>query len=652
MSRTRWLPFLLILVVLVLPAQAAGKDKVKPRDLLLPRGFPDITEEQLALTEVAYAKGAPAVVLLESQEYDWEGLEIKRDRYFRRLKILTEDAIEEYGSYQYNLYGDWRVKEVDARTILPDGTVIDAKEGINREKSEDEIQVIQISFPQVQVGAILDLDIRLASQGFSLDPWTIQQAIPVLETRFVMMPPLGLRFRVAPARLPAEKSEPDFSLNVAGGKKAFIWYMRDVEPLPDIAYLPPLQDVSQRLFVILQQYRDRSYFLDIAGDWKTWGEGLAEDWDDWFKKSHAKVEALARELAGGEAGPVEKAEAIRQGLRDRVRVARVCKWYRKDSPDEELESGSACSGGVAGLEALMLRSVGVEADLAAIRRRSDGIVPLEFPVPRLMNDLMVRIPDGKGGHMFFSPAADIHVTRLPFDCSGVAAFPLDGKAEQPVPLPDFRAQDNQVRRMIRATLSAEGTLAATSSETYRGIVAEVWRDRLLDETEQERRDRIERSLQADLPGLVLNSVEISNLEDSSKDLVMKCDWEVEGFATSAGKRLIFNPNPFEHAAVADWAPESREFDVDLEWNREVIDTLLIRLPDGVKEVTVPEPLQATLDPIGMHDASYQHRGSTLVAKRRHRVNIYRIPAQHYPDLRQWYSQIAAVDEKPVVVELE
>jgi hypothetical protein len=206
--------------------------------------------------------------------------------------------------------------------------------------------------------------------------------------------------------------------------------------------------------------------------------------------------------------------------------------------------------------------------------------------------------------------------------------------------------------MVRATLSPEGNLAATSSETYRGIVAEIWRNRLLDETEEERRNRVERSLQADLPGLALNSVEISNLEDSSKDLVLKCDWEVEGFATTAGKRLIFNPNLFDRVATADWAPETREYDIDLEWNREVIDTLMFRLPDGVKGVTAPEPLDLTLDPIGSHGASYEHRGTTLVAKRRHRVNVYRIPAQYYPDLRQWYSRIAAVDEKPVVVELE
>ena len=115
----------------------------------------------------------------------------------------------------------------------------------------------------------------------------------------------------------------------------------------------PVEDVSQRLFIILQQYRDQNTYIAIAPDWKTWGEKRAEGWDDWFKKGHSKVDALARELAGNEAGPVEKAEAIRLGLRDRLRTTHVSRFHYQDTPDEELESGSTSSGGVAALATLM-----------------------------------------------------------------------------------------------------------------------------------------------------------------------------------------------------------------------------------------------------------------------------------------------------------
>jgi hypothetical protein len=653
MLKSRWITILIVAVSVTCQAQAAKGEKVNPRKLMLAGGYPAISEEHAALTEVPYAEGAPAVVLLEAVEYDWDGLESRRDRFFRRLKILDEDAIEDYGSFRYTLYGDLHIASIDARTVLPDGTVVNAKEGINREKSDDGMQMIQIAFPQVQVGAILDLDIQYTSSAWSVEPWTIQEWIPILETRFVMKPPTGLRFRIMPYRLPPEKTQPDYAVSVAGGGKAYIWHFRDVKALPDIAHLPPMEDVSQRLFVILQQYKDAYNFIPIAADWKTWGERRNENWEEWFKRDHDAVAALAKELAPAEGDALQKAEAIRQGLHERMRISRVNRFYGEDTPDQELNSGSASTGAMAGLAVVMLRAVGVDADLVAIRRRSDGIAPVEFPIPRLMNDLMVRIPDGRGGTTFFTPSSEQDVKRLPFDFSGILAFPLDGEAAQPVPVPDFKAVQNQTRRMVRATLHPDGKLEGKSTETFAGVAAERWGNRLRDDSEDERRERIERSLQRALPGLALNSLEITGLEEGAKRISFKCEWEVEGFATVAGSRLIFNPNLFGKLAADDWASETREYDIDLGANYETQDTFMLRMPENVAEVTVADPISLTADPpVGLHEASYTFRGETLVVKRHHRIDIYRIPAKYYGDVRQWFSQIAATDEKPAVVELQ
>jgi hypothetical protein len=458
---------------------------------------------------------------------------------------------------------------------------------------------------------------------------------------------------VAPVRLPAEKSQPDVSANIAGGGKAFGWAFHNVEPFPDIAYLPPPEDVSPKLFVVLQQYKDSNTFFPIAADWQSWGKELNEFYEEWYKRDRGAVVALAKELAPAEGSPVQKAEAIRLGLQEQVRVSRVSRYVGEDTPDQVLESGSATTGGIAGITVVMLRAVKVDADVVAIRRRSDGIVPVEFPVPRMMNDLMVRIPDGRGGQMIYSPSSDQHVQRLPFDCSGVLAFPLDGEAVGPQPVPDFKATENQSRRTVRATLHPDGRLEGKITETFTGMGAEIWRYRLRDDSEEERRDRLERALQSDLPGLVLGTMEITGLEEESKRITLKCEWEVEGFAAVAGNRLIFSPILFDKVLTADWAPESREFDIDLEMNHELVDTYMYRLPDNVGEVTLPDSLSLAADPpVGAHDASYTFRGKTLVAKRQHRIDIYRIPAQYYGQVRGWFAAIAENDEKPAVVELQ
>ncbi len=657
MLRRRILPVLLILLVSIVAAEAAkkktkGDGELKGRDLLISRGYPEITDEQRALTDVEFAKGAPAVVLLQAQEYFWEGLEFKRDRFFRRIKILDDSAIERHGSFRYTLWGDWRVKEVSARTILPDGTILDAKDGINRARSDNGVQVLDIAFPQVQVGAILDLDIQITSGGISIQPWIAQGELPVIDTRMIMQPPVGLGFRILPFRLPAEMVQPTGSIAIAGGGKTFVWRLENVQPLPDLAHMPPANDVAQTLFVVLQQYKDQFNYVPIAADWKSWGERRKKVWDEWLTTAHTQVAALGRSAAAEGATPIEKAEKVRLALRDRMRVDYVGDWATGDSPDQVLESGSGNTGSIAALTVAMLRAVDVPAELGAFRRRSNGIIHPEVPIPALMDDLMVRIPDGAGGELYFSPATDSHVSERPYECTGVLVFPLDGVAEAPVAVADFTAADNRTARSVRGELSPDGTLTATSTENYYGVSASRWRSWLKQDSEEEQRDRVLASLNRYLPELVLDSFEVEGLDDPDGKLTITSTFTVDRFASVAGKRLIFNPNLFSRTSSADWAPETRAYDIDLRMNRDTADTLMLKLPEGFKDIQTPDRVSYPAKPVGLYETDYQQQGQMLIAKRHARVDMYRIPAQYYDGLRRWFVDIAAADEKPIVVELQ
>ena len=643
---------LLILIVIALPAGAAKQKKPKAKDLVLPRGsFPAITEEQKALTDVEFAQGAPAVVLLEVEQNEWESvnLEFKRLRIFRRVKILDESGIEDHGNYSLTLIGDWRVQGIDARTVNPDGEEFDAADGVNRETSDNGVEVIQIAFPQVQVGSILDVNIRVNANAFRVDPYIIQESIPVLESRLVMLPPVGLRYRTMVFRLPQEANKP-ISFPYGAGGKAFVWRFQNAPPLPDLANLPPTIDISQRLFVILESYKTEFAFFPLASDWKSWNESTQKDWDDWMKLSHKNVTSLARQVAENAAGPVEKAEAIRLAMRDRYEVTRVSTSYNDDTPDEQLDSGRGTSGALAALTVVMLRSLGEQAHLAAIRRRSDGFVPVEFPTPSLFNDLMVRLRNDDED-LYYSPGSDLHVTSLPFDCSGVVAMPFDGTSEAPVTIKDFDATSNRARRTVESTLSENGDLSATSTETYRGVAAEVLRNWLKDRTDEERHERAQSQLRRHMPGATLTKMEFDNFDDASKDLIIRRTWNVPGYATVAGKRLIFNPNLYDRVLATDWAPEQREFEIDLGRARETIDTLLLTMPEGVAKIELPDRAKFEAGPVGVYETNYERRGRTLITKRRMQLNMYRFPPQSYAGLRRWFSDIAMIDDKPVVLQM-
>jgi hypothetical protein len=303
------------------------------------------------------------------------------------------------------------------------------------------------------------------------------------------------------------------------------------------------------------------------------------------------------------------------------------------------------------LATVMLRAVGVEAVPAAIRRRSDGVVPTEFPIPARMNDLLVRIKNGNGFH-YFSPSSDLHVGKLPFDCSGVIAMPFDGVTEQPEAMPDSRARDNLTRRSANVTVSAEGDITVRSMSTHWGMSAERWRRALRGESEEDQKITVEETLQRHHPGAQLASVKITNLEDTAKVLSIQCQWEVPGYASVAGKRLILNPFLYDRVDASDWAPESREEAVDLRAASEVLDTMTYRLPPELEQVDLPQPAKFAAGPVGLYQTTIERKGNAVTVKRHLRLDMYRFDSKSYAGLKKWFTDIAGVDAKPLVVKLQ
>jgi len=637
----------IVLIVAGLPATAKSKSgaaRLYPYD-----GYPELTDEERSLSGVPYAEGAPALMLLEAGQNRWEDVNLIRTDYYRRLKILTEAGVEDYSDFTYTLYGDWRVKDVTARTVLPDGTEVDAGEGVFRQRSaESGMQVVSIAFPQVRVGAILDLHITTMIDSVFVTPWIIQSEIPVVQSEFIVVPPVGLKFRkVLFAYDPSKENERKFRVADRG---ATSWKYEDVAPLPQVPNRPSRSEIAAKLIIIVDSYKDETTYIPLAPDWKGFIKARSEYIDDWIKARHANAADLARQVTGDASTPLDKAEAIRESLQKKVRVEYTSTGRIHDSPDEVLAEGFGTSSDLALTAAAMLRAVGVGNTPVQYRRRSLGLVPPDFPIPSLLDDTILRIDVGEGP-TFFAPAADLPAGRLPWDAQGVLGVPLDGKSVQPIEVPDFRAQDNRTERTTTGKLAADGRITAETSVVFRGVASDRWRRSLQDLDEDGRRELIRDRLRRFIPGLQLTELELRNLENSAMPFALRCSWEAEGYVSSAGQRLLFDPFLFSRIRAEEWPPAERAVPVDLGETYETFDTLNLELPQGSGEVTLPETRRLNAGPVGMYEVELSSSGGRVIAKRHMKLEIYRFPVQSYDSLRKWFVDVSAVDDSSVVVSM-
>jgi hypothetical protein len=653
----------LLSVVLALGAfdSAVAKGKDSFASLTIESGFPEVTAEDRALAGVPFAPGAPAVVLLDAemqtQQPDFAASQVVHIERFRRVKILTQAGVEHYADYLTRLEGDWRVNKVAARTVLPDGTVVDAKDSIFRESSandkngETAVRTIRVAFPRVQVGAILDYRASLVRDGAIERRWLVQSTIPTVESRFLMVFPDGLQIKIGSFFLSAAEQKPISGRTAMG--RFYGWRFVNEPSIPDEPNQPPLGDLSKALVVFPESFKTEGVQWEISPDWKTWGKARSDGWSAFLKQKDTQAESAARQACAGKTTALEKAEAVRQALRARFRVDATSVYppYQKGA-DDLLAKGSGDSGEAAALALSMLAACGVDAVPVAYRPRDEGMLPKDTPLANLLEDVLIRFP-GEGGPAYMTFVEDIPAGVLPPDARGVWAMPMDGKAAAPELLPDATAGDDRAIRAVTATLGADGSLSGELTATYHGVWATRWREALRARSDDARTTWLTDRFRRFAAGLTLQDVEIRGLADDGADLVVKAKLNVAGYATTAGRRLLVNANLLGRELSGDWSATERKTPVDLGEAYETIDTIMLTLPPEAADAAVPTPpADYNAGNVGRYTASYERRGNAVILTRTMRLDLYRFKTDGYAGLRHWFGDIAAMDDRPVIVSLK
>lgn len=677
------------------PHALAAPASREAADVMLDEGFPPITDAQKAMQRVEYFPGAKAVVLLAAEQHEvlvrGDLLQARNERQigpdvirgessdslyqvredmreskkgdvrdtdavkqridlYRRVKILDSGAPAEASTWSQTFVGRWRLQKIEARTVLPDGRILDAASGVHRvqEKGashDDEVNRLEIEWPDAAPGAILDLYMSAVVDELPATVWNVQERLPVADSRLILEGPRGLVFSTVGIRMAKEETSPT-SFKFARGQ-AHVWRWNNVPPAGVDPHAPPADRAGKSLIVFPQALREGSFKYEWAADWASWNKDeFLRVWQPWLLLRSQATTQLAKDAAAGVEGRPERIAAIRTALASKV--TEIFHEYGKTSPspDDVLQRGRGTVTEVAGVLAAMLRAVDIPADVMVYRRRGSGPAPDNVPLPVLYDGALVVVR-GEGGRSYVDPVGSTPVGELPVEAHGVVAFTLDGVASAPEKLPDLTAKDNRVVRITRGTLSPEGDLEAETTFTWFGADAGIWRERLAGLDAAGRRRILAGELfHPQVPDASIRECEFQGLE-GGRSVVAKIAWSAPGFARDLeGKRelpLVF----FGGFSPADWTADARSDDLDFGLPRDATDVVSITLPAGSVVEPLPVPVDASAPPVGSYRASFQTGGSIVTLRRNLRMDMAQIPAAAYPSLKPWLRDVAKSDATTV-----
>jgi hypothetical protein len=638
-----------------------------PAQVQAQQGFQPVSPDELKMTSEPLAPGAPAIILYRQVDRDDNSRTPHEDNYFR-IKILTEEG-RKYADIEISFFkANQDVVHIRARTIRPDGTIIDF-DGQIFEKSLVKSRGVKylaktFTLPDVEVGGIIEyyftVDMR---ENFIYDShWILSQDLFTRRARFSLKPfisnstsginrALNLRWTwqgLQPGSEPKQDPADRFHIVRMEATNIAAFQTED--------FMPPENELKSRVDFI---YDQELYAKDSDTYWKRIGKERNSQLESFIGKRKAMEEAVAQIVS-----PNDPPETKLRKIYDRVQKLRNTSYEvqkteqeekrDKDKTAENVEDvwkrGSGNGIQLTWLFLALARASGMEAYGCWISsRRQYFFSPKTMQNDKLnANVVLVKL---NGKDLYFDPgAAFTPYGLLTWYETGTQGLRLDKDGGSWITTTLPLSSESQIDRRAKLTLSSAGDLEGTVTVTFTGLEAMYRRLEFRNSDDVSRKKFLEDELKGQIPAAV--EVDLTNKPDwtgSEAPLVADFEIKVPGWAAGAGKRAVMLAGVFTAAEKSMFEHANRVHPVYFEYPFEKVDDVTIDLPLGWQTSSVPKPLSDDGHVVA-YNLKVENDKGTLHVQRKLSVDLLLLDLKYYPALRNFFQTVRTTDEQQIVLQ--
>jgi transglutaminase-like putative cysteine protease len=623
-------------------------------------GFRPPLPDELKMTSEPLAPGGPAIILYRQVDRDDNALTGHEDNYFR-VKILTEEGRKQ-ADVEIPYYKDsGDVTGIHARTIRPDGSVVDfdgkvftkslvKRRGVN-------YMAKTFTLPEVQVGSIIEYYyVAYLKEHWVFDShWILSSELFTKSARFSLKPfednynSLHLRWTyqgLPPGTLPPKQGPDRFIRLEASNIPAF-----QTED-----YMPPENELKSRV--------DFSYSRDLPESdadkfWAKTGKRLNGQLESFVDRRKAMEQAVAEIVA-----PDDPPETKLQKIYARVQEMRNTSYEVQKTEQEEArakekqgasvedvwKSGHGSGVQLTWLFLALARAAGLEAYGLWVPNRANYFFnPSLMQSDRLdANVVLVKLPSKD---IFCDPgAAFTPFGLLPWMETGVRGLRLDkkGVAWVQTPIPDSTV--SRIERKANLKLSEKGDLEGKLAITFTGLEALRLRVDERNADEVERKKVLEDMVKAYIPAAC--ELELTNKPDwnsSAPSMVAEFDLKIPGWASAAGHRALVSVGLFSAQEKHTFDHAERVHPIYVDYPFRELDDVSVEIPPSWRVASLP-PGRSDLGRIVECTFAVEKDHSKLHWTRMLNLNFVILETKYYGPLRSFFQSVRGTDEEQIVLE--
>lgn len=614
--------------------------------------WPPIVPEELKMTSEPKAPGAPAIYLF--RQVDRDDLE-NREHFYSRIKILTEEG-RKYGDIEIPfLKGQGDIKNIQARTIRPDGSIANF-DGKVYEKTIVKAKGVKylaktFSLPDVQVGSIIEYRyVHIIEEGYVYDSqWLLSEELFTKHAKFSLRrnPLYGLEWGW-PRGLPEGTARPqeDHAVIRLDSQNIPAFQVED--------YMPPENEMKYRV--------DFRYVSNVEND-------PDKFWREEGKRNYRSIEAFADKRKAMEravqdiVAPTDTPEQKLQKIYTRCQKIRNISFERDQTQQERdreklkdimsvediWKRGYSGGRGITWLFLALCRAAGFDASPVLISTRNRHFFDPKFMNPADLNDNLVLVKLN-GKDLYFDPGtAFTPYGLLPWYETGVRGLSLDKNGGTWVQTAIPTIADAGVERKATLQMDETGTLEGAVTLTFKGLSA-LWRR--IDENDEDdaaRKKSLEDEIKSSVP--VSSEAELTNQPDwssSTNTLVAEFHLKVPGWASAAGRRELMptglfgggEKHVFEHAA--------RVNPIYFSYPYEDSDDITINLPLGMQIASLPKPANVDTK-LCVYKTQVENKTGSIHVTRQLTMTLLYLEPKYYGALQSFYQAVRSGDDQQIVV---
>ncbi len=600
----RWMTGLLVLGLLPgLPslAGAASWAKIDKAELAMstPRVSPDADAEALFWEITVWDSG------------DWNSVRSSITEYVR-IKIFNERGRDSQSSVSIPYMDDAKLEDVAARTIRPDGSVVEVKKDAFFDRTVAKgfgvkVRSRSFAFPSVEPGCIIEYQWTYAQYGHLTHyvRLNLQREIPVRR----------LHMRVKPVFFPNR----DYAMRM---RSYNIWVpepvrdqegflestLTDVPAVAEEPYMPPERQVTGwALFYYapMDEPSPTDYWNDV-------GKAVSERFD-LRKSATSTVKEAARSAAGDAPVPGPGLDRIYEFCRTKIQNTDRASSGLTDSdrenlpanksPEETLKRGRGTSRDINELFATMAVALGADARIALLADRGVAFFSRDQKLVGDLSDDCVAVRTS-GTWAFYDPGATYPPCgTLPWRNEAEDALIPEGASASFVTTPLAGPEASLTRRVAQLRLSQEGTLEGDARIEFWGHEAAERKEEYAGVGAAKREEMVRDAARDGLGSAEITGIRLEHVDDTAVPVAVTYHVLARNFAQKAGARLLISPAFFEAGRKAPFAAQKRRYPVYFAHPWSERDSVRIDLPAAMDVEAGDQPETAGVPDVASRESN-------------------------------------------------